>query len=193
MGATCSTRKDEVTDYLTQEELEDLKIGSCFTRPEIQRLYNRFRAVDDDDDKTLSLEEFMNFPEFRLNPLAYRLKEILDPNGSGSITFKRFVNIMSAFSPSAPDSRKFELAFQLYDADHDGKISKEDLTSTLKLTTYIGDKGKDNEFNEDDLVDVVDKTFEEVVPGLDHIDQDAFNKVVSAPGFDLLSRMTMQF
>eukprot|EP01052_Picozoa_sp_SAG31_P004844 SAG31_NODE_205_length_20397_cov_19.191152_12_plen_52_part_00 len=50
-----SARKDEVTDYLTQEELEDFKIGSCFTRAEIQRLYNRFRAVDEDDDKTLSL------------------------------------------------------------------------------------------------------------------------------------------
>lgn len=34
---------------------------------------------------------------------------------------------------------------------------------------------------------------EPAVPLQDHIDQDAFNKVVSAPGFDLLSRMTMVF
>ena len=166
MGGMISASKDQVVDYLTQEELEDLKIGSCFTRPEIQRLYNRFRAVDDDDDKTLSLEEFMNFPEFRLNPLAYRLKEILDPRETGSIKFGDFVRIMSAFSPSAPDNRKYELAFQLYDADHDGKISKEDLTSTLKLTTYLGEKGKENELNEDNLAEVVEKTFDEVVPGL---------------------------
>eukprot|EP01050_Picozoa_sp_SAG11_P012486 SAG11_NODE_1389_length_5057_cov_16.280355_5_plen_87_part_00 len=61
MGGMLSKR-DEVQEYLSQEELEDLKIGSCFTRDEIQRLYNRFRNVDADDNRTLSLEEFMNFP-----------------------------------------------------------------------------------------------------------------------------------
>eukprot|EP01052_Picozoa_sp_SAG31_P004843 SAG31_NODE_205_length_20397_cov_19.191152_11_plen_150_part_00 len=138
-------------------------------------------------------EEFLNFPEFRLNPLAGRLQEILDPHGAGAVGFKRFVDIMSAFSPSAPESRKYELAFQLYDADHDGKISREDLLSTLKLIAFIGEKESGNDLNEENLIDVVEQTFSEVVPGLDHIDQDAFNKVVKTPGFDMLSRMTIQF
>jgi serine/threonine-protein phosphatase 2B regulatory subunit len=153
MGVVSSLfgKKDDLEVYLSQEELEEVKIGSCFTRQEIQRLYNRFKKVDADGSNTLDRAEFLNFPEFRLNPLAYRLVDLLDTQETGEITFRDFVRVMSAFSPSAPDKDKYHLAYQLYDADNDGLISKADLTATLRLTTYVSDKARENELGEADL------------------------------------------
>jgi hypothetical protein len=158
MGQSWS-KKEEVVGFLSQEELEEVKIGSCLTREEIQcviigvakchhhniiiistavpcnahcpcamvhsglvpvpvtwhrTLYNRFAKVDLDASDTLDVDEFLQFPEFRLNPLAYRLKELLDPKDTGVITFRAFVGVMSAFSAAALPEEKHRLAFQLY-------------------------------------------------------------------------------
>ena len=92
-----------------------------------------------------------------------------------------------------------------YDMDNDGRISKDDLFGALKMTVAIeatppstsgasapaaDDHGT---LDEDGLREVVEHTFDEMAPGLEHIDFDAFVKVVTLPGCELLSKMTMQF
>ena len=195
MGLMSSKTKEEVFGVLSEEELEEVKIGSCFTREEIQKIYNRFAQVDLDGSNTLDVDEFLQFPEFRLNPLAYRLKELLDREKKGVITFRDFIRVMSAFSHNARPEDKQRLAFQLYDLDDDGKISKDDLLGALKLTVSVGTDPDGNELalDEDGLRTVVDHTFDEVAPGLAHIDYDSFVKVVTLPGSELLTKMTIQF
>ena len=187
------SKPEEIVAFLSEEELEEVKIGSCFTRDEIKRLYNRFSIVDIDGSNSLDVDEFLQFPEFRLNPLAYRLTELLDPGKTGAITFRGFIRVISAFSPAAKPDEKHRLAFSLYDLDDDGKISKDDLMGALKMTVSLGDPDNENDLDEKGLEQVVDKTFDEVVPGSRHIDFDSFVKVVTLPGCELLSKMTMQF
>lgn len=56
--------------HLTPEQLEELKIDSKFSEPELQRLFRRFRALDTDSNGCLSVEEFMAIPELEHNPLG---------------------------------------------------------------------------------------------------------------------------
>jgi Ca2+-binding EF-hand superfamily protein len=97
-----------------------------------------------------------------------------------------------------------------YDVDNDGRISKDDLFGALKMTVAVASDGgggtptpnattpaaADDQhatLDEDGLREVVENTFDEMAPGLSHIDFDAFVKVVTLPGCELLSKMTMQF
>jgi Ca2+-binding EF-hand superfamily protein len=184
------SKEDKIEAFLSTEELEEVKIGSCLTRKEIEKLYDRFSKVDMDGSNTLDVDELLQLPEFRLNPLSYRLAELLDPRKTGVISFREFIRVMSIFSPEAAPEDKYKLAFQIYDLDGDGNISKEDLIGTLKLTVLIGEDGSESELDEAGLHTVVDFTFEEVAPGAQYIGYEEFVKVATLPGSEMISKMT---
>ena len=54
----------------------------------------------------------------------------------------------------------------------------------------IGEDGSETELDENGLNTVVDKTFEEMVPGAEFVEYDDFEKVASLPGSDMKSKMT---
>jgi len=184
MGGACS-RSDDLVSYLNEEDLEEVKIGSCFTRKEIRRLYDKFRRVDKDNSNTLSVEEFMNLPQFKLNPLAFRLAQLLDPKETGAITFRDFVHCMSSLSPHAPSELKMKLAFQIYDVDGDGGISESDLAEMIKTLTSTSN------VTEDQIAQVVENVFTELSLTSSSIPFEEFAKVVA--GSDLDSHLTVQF
>jgi len=195
MGGALSglfSKEDKIEAFLSHEELEEVKIGSCLTRKEIEKLYDRFAKVDLDGSNTLDVDELLKFDQFACNPLSLRLTEIMGAGKSGVISFREFVRIMSIFSPEATPDDKYKLAFQLYDQDNDGKISKEDLIETLKVTVRIGEDGSETDLDEKGLHTVVEFTFDEMAESQEFIDFEQFKKFMAAHEKDLeiISKMT---
>jgi len=54
-------------------------------------------------------------------------------SSSSHINFHRFVKVFSTFTDRATEKEKIKLAFQCYDVDGDGLVSRDDLSALLKL------------------------------------------------------------
>lgn len=55
--------------------------------------------------------------EFKCNPFASRIVELFSEDGSGVISFEKFINIFSVFSPRATAETKTVWAFAVWDFD----------------------------------------------------------------------------
>ena len=55
--------------------------------------------------------------EFKCNPFAARIVELFSEDGSGIISFQKFINIFSVFSPRATNETKTVWAFAIWDFD----------------------------------------------------------------------------
>lgn len=60
---------------------------SQFSQKEIQKLYARFKQIDEDNSGDLDPEEIFNVPELNQNPLVKRVISIFDKNKDGKISF----------------------------------------------------------------------------------------------------------
>ena len=63
------------------------------------------------------LQEMLNVDEFKCNPFASRIVELFSEDGSGVISFQKFINIFSVFSPRATAETKTVWAFAVWDFD----------------------------------------------------------------------------
>ncbi len=59
----------------------------------------------------------LNVDEFKCNPFASRIVELFSEDGSGVISFQKFINIFSVFSPRATAETKTVWAFAIWDFD----------------------------------------------------------------------------
>ena len=62
-------------------------------------------------------QEMLNVDEFKCNPFASRIVELFSEDGSGVISFQKFINIFSVFSPRATAETKTVWAFAIWDFD----------------------------------------------------------------------------
>lgn len=60
---------------------------SQFSQKEIQKLYARFKQIDEDNSGDLDPDEIFNVPELNQNPLVKRVISIFDKNKDGKISF----------------------------------------------------------------------------------------------------------
>jgi len=67
--------------------------------------------------KFIMLQEMLNVDEFKCNPFASRIVELFSEDGSGIISFQKFINIFSVFSPRATAETKTVWAFAVWDFD----------------------------------------------------------------------------
>lgn len=77
---------------------------SQFTEKEIQKLYARFKQIDEDNSGDLDPEEIFNVPELNQNPLVKRVISIFDKNKDGKISFSEFLSGSSSPTQASPRS-----------------------------------------------------------------------------------------
>lgn len=116
------------SSMLTQYDIEDVQehCGRLFSQREIVSLYERFCQLDRNGKGFISAEEFLSVPEFAVNPLSQRMLMMLD-----GLNFKDFVALLSVFSTKASLHHKVEFIFKVYDADGDGKVTRDDVLEVL--------------------------------------------------------------
>jgi serine/threonine-protein phosphatase 2B regulatory subunit len=124
-----------------------------FTRKEINKLWKRFNHLDKGGDGFLTVKRLESLPELTMNPLADRIVETLFGDVS-VVTFPAFVRFLSPFASKASRQDKLRFAFQIYDVDRDGKISKHDLHSVLK--SMVG-----TSLESSTVLEIVDQTMQE--------------------------------
>lgn len=110
--------------------------------------------LDKDSSGTVSKDEFLSIPGVVSNPLATRLIETFDKDGSGDVDFQEFITGLSIFSTKGLEDDKLKFAFEIYDIDKDGFISNGELYIVLKM--MVGQN-----LTNDQLQQVVDRTIME--------------------------------
>ncbi|XP_044210842.1 calcineurin B homologous protein 2 [Thunnus albacares] len=117
-----------------------------FSAAHILRLYERFEFLDKDQRGELRPEDFETVRELALNPIGDRIIGAFFSPGQETVDFPSFVRILAHFRPTDTNrpkdgmqqepvnssTRKLKFAFQLYDQDRDGKISRVELLQVLR-------------------------------------------------------------
>ena len=63
------------------------------------------------------LQECMRVEELKCNPFAARIVALFSEDGRGELSFQKFINLFSVFSPNASAETKTVWAFGLWDFD----------------------------------------------------------------------------
>ncbi|XP_069566642.1 calcineurin B homologous protein 2 [Brachyistius frenatus] len=117
-----------------------------FSAAHLLRLYERFKFLDKDDIGELRPEDFREVTELAFNPIGDRIVDAFFSPGQETVDFPSFVRILAHFRPNDSNrsgdgaqpepanssTGKLKFAFQLYDQDRDGKISRVELLQVLQ-------------------------------------------------------------
>ncbi|XP_032401722.1 calcineurin B homologous protein 2 isoform X2 [Xiphophorus hellerii] len=115
-----------------------------FSAAHLLRLHQRFQFLDKDSRGSLRSEDLE--AALSENPIGVRIVGAFFQPGQETVDFPSFVRVLAHFRPTEknrtrdgvqPDpadsrNRKLKFAFQLYDRDRDGKISRTELLQVLR-------------------------------------------------------------
>lgn len=155
----------DMCENAARETLRRLEKTTSFTRNELETIYDNYKNVSASlvDDGTIDREEFrammMAGGVSKWNTfLVDGLFRMFDMDGSGTITFEEFVNILAIYhnKNKATIEEKHKLLFSLYDVDKDGKVSKTDLAKILNDCLCCNNMS----LSDGDVMRIVEKTFE---------------------------------
>uniref|UniRef100_A0A7N4PKI8 EF-hand domain-containing protein n=1 Tax=Sarcophilus harrisii TaxID=9305 RepID=A0A7N4PKI8_SARHA len=150
------------------EELDRLHL-SFISLANLNRLHHRFRDLDRNHKGYLSRMDLHNIKELEMNPLGDRIINSFFPDGGQCVDFRGFVRVLAHFrpleeedpvrDPQKPEplnsrNNKLRFAFQLYDLDCDGKISKKEMLQVLRLMVGV-------EVTDEQLEVIADRTVQE--------------------------------
>ena len=79
----------------------------------------------------MCLQETSKVDELRCNPFSARIVYMFSEDGSGQLTFQKFINMMSVFSGRTSKQTKAVWAFALW--DFDGEESNKFSTSSCTI------------------------------------------------------------
>uniref|UniRef100_A0AAQ4QQW3 Kv channel-interacting protein 4 n=1 Tax=Gasterosteus aculeatus aculeatus TaxID=481459 RepID=A0AAQ4QQW3_GASAC len=140
-GTSCFTLQDSVEDELElstvrhrPEGLEQLEARTRFSRKELQILYRGFKnecpsgIVNEETFKDIYAQFF---PQGESSTYAHFLFNAFDTDHNGSLSFEDFVMGLSILLRGTIQE-KLNWAFNLYDINKDGYITKEEMLDIMK-------------------------------------------------------------
>ncbi|XP_048339040.1 calcineurin B homologous protein 2-like, partial [Sphaerodactylus townsendi] len=134
---------------LDQPPLGQPRCCPILSQANVMRLYQRFQALDKDGKGYLSKDDFQGIRELAVNPIGDRIINSFFQDGRKMTDFRTFVHVLAHFRPVERtggseniNSRlnKLKFAFQLYDQDKDGKISRAELLQVITVCVQIKEK-----------------------------------------------------
>ncbi|XP_015998399.2 calsenilin isoform X2 [Rousettus aegyptiacus] len=134
-GSDSSDSELELSTVRHQPEgLEQLQAQTKFTKKELQSLYRGFKnecpsGLVDEDTFKLIYAQF--FPQGDATTYAHFLFNAFDADGNGAIHFEDFVVGLSILLRGTVQE-KLKWAFNLYDINKDGYITKEEMLAIMK-------------------------------------------------------------
>ncbi|XP_075906232.1 calcineurin B homologous protein 2 isoform X2 [Nelusetta ayraudi] len=147
-------------------DAQQLMQETGFSAAHIVRLHERFESLDTERRGELS-QETVNFASFVRILAHFRPAE--RSRGSRGGAQQELANCTS---------RKLQFAFQLYDQDRDGKISREELLQVLRAMLGI-------QVTEEQLQSIVERAIQEAdLDGDDAISFDEFKKSLAKVNVD---------
>uniref|UniRef100_A0A4X1VSB2 Potassium voltage-gated channel interacting protein 3 n=1 Tax=Sus scrofa TaxID=9823 RepID=A0A4X1VSB2_PIG len=134
-GSDSSDSELELSAVRHQPEgLDQLQAQTKFTKKELQSLYRGFKnecptGLVDEDTFKLIYSQF--FPQGDATTYAHFLFNAFDADGNGAIRFEDFVIGLSILLRGTVHE-KLKWAFNLYDINKDGYITKEEMLAIMK-------------------------------------------------------------
>ncbi|XP_027804336.1 calcineurin B homologous protein 2 [Marmota flaviventris] len=150
-------------------DVDSIRRETGFSQASLLRLYHRFRALDRNKKGYLSRTDLQQIGALAVNPLGDRIIDSFFPDGSQRLDFSGFVRVLAHFRPIDDDTgvrdpkqpeplnsrmNKLRFAFQLYDLDQDGKISRHEMLQVLRLMVGV-------QVTEEQLESITDRTVQE--------------------------------
>uniref|UniRef100_A0A3P9NJT1 Calcineurin-like EF-hand protein 2 n=1 Tax=Poecilia reticulata TaxID=8081 RepID=A0A3P9NJT1_POERE len=154
-----------------------------FSAAVLLRLHQRFQFLDKDSRGHLRSEDLE--AELSENPMGDRIVGAFFQPGQETVDFPSFVRVLAHFRPTEKNrtrggeqpepansrNRKLKFAFQLYDRDRDGKISRTELLQVLREMLGL-------QVTEEQLQSIAERAIQEADLDRDHaICFDEFRKV----------------
>ena len=160
------------TSVLTQEDIQNLKKEIDLKTKDIKKIHKKFGALDKDEKGYVTITDLVKIPEIEQNPLRYHIAQYMSNNSEKeAISFEAFIKIIDVFKNNKTEEQ-YKLMFKLFDFDKDGKISSEDMLINFKL--LLG-----NSLNEEQIVEIVNKTISEYSDDQQYINYDEFVKILN--------------
>ncbi|XDA89081.1 calcineurin B homologous protein 2 isoform X1 [Ovis aries] len=151
-------------------DVDSLRRETGFSQASLRRLYDRFQALDRTGKGYLSRLDLQQIGALAVNPLGDRIIDSFFPDGSLRLDFPGFVRVLAHFRPVDEEEEgnrdpkepeplnsrmnKLRFAFQLYDLDRDGKISRHEMLQALRLMVGV-------QVTEEQLESIADRTVQE--------------------------------
>ncbi|KAL1245845.1 Poly(A) polymerase gamma [Trichinella spiralis] len=131
------------SSMLRDEEIQEIQKETGFSRNQIVRLYSRFTSLDKSGSGSLCVEDFLRIPELAINPLRDMIVNafFFESEDEERVNFRHFMRVLARFRPIKknkphPLNRrrdKLRFAFSMYDLNHDGFITKNELLEILNM------------------------------------------------------------
>ncbi|XP_008053761.1 calcineurin B homologous protein 2 [Carlito syrichta] len=151
-------------------DVDTIRRETGFSQASLLRLHHRFRALDRDKKGYLSRMDLQQIGALAVNPLGDCIIDSFFPSRSQRLDFSGFVRVLAHFRPVEEESpgirdpkqpeplnsrmNKLRFAFQLYDLDGDGLISRQEMLQVLRLMVGV-------QVTEEQLESIADRTVQE--------------------------------